>query len=254
MRPLDSCPIDIWCWELDRSSAELAALRLLLTEDENTRAARFVFDRDRNRFIAGRAVLRRILGRYLAKDPAGLQFSYNGFGKPWLTGQRAWSLHFNLSHAGGVAALAVSHLHEVGVDIEERKPLKEDIARRFFSATEYGEIRELSGQDYVEAFYRCWTRKEAFVKAHGEGLSLNLASFDVTLLQGETPRLLRLAGDAEAPTQWRMANVSVGANLAGAVAACTGGAEISLRYRRLHDIDQAVPGNIRHRLSDSSPA
>lgn len=247
MRPPGSCPIDIWCWELDRPAAEAAALRPLLSEDEKTRAARFVFDRDRNRFIVGRAMLRRILGRYLAKHPAGLQFSYNGFGKPWLTGERAWSLHFNLSHAGGVAALAVSHLHEIGIDIEERKPLKEDIARRFFSAVEYGELRGLSGQDYVEAFYRCWTRKEAFVKAHGAGLSLDLASFDVTLLEDQAPRLLRLAGDAEAPMQWRMANVSVGPNLAGAVAACTGGAEISLRYRRLHDMDQA-------RLPDSSPA
>lgn len=247
MRPLDSCPIDIWCWDLDRSPTELSALRPLLSEDENVRAARFVFDRDRHRFIVGRAVLRRILGRYLAKDPAGLQFSYNGFGKPWLTGDRAWSLHFNLSHAGGVAALAVSHLHEIGIDIEERKPLKEDIARRFFSTAEYSELRELSGRNYVEAFYRCWTRKEAFVKAYGEGLSLDLASFDVTLLKGEAPRLLRLAGDAEAPSQWRMANVSAGPNLAGAVAACTGGAEISLRYRRLRDMDQAM-------LPDSAPA
>lgn len=222
----------------------MAGLHPLLSEDENARAARFVFDRDRNRFIAGRAILRRILGRYLARDPAGLRFCYNEFGKPWLTGQRAWSLHFNLSHAGGVAALAVSRLHEIGIDIEERKPLKEDIARRFFSAAEYGELRELSGQDYVEAFYRCWTRKEAFVKAYGAGLSLDLASFDVTLLNGEASRLLRLAGDAEAPMQWRMANVSVGPHLAGAVAACTGGAEISLRYRRLRDMDQATAGSV----------
>lgn len=254
MRPLDSCPVDIWRWDLDRPAAELATLRPLLSQDENARAARFVFDRDRNRFIAGRAVLRRILGRYLAKEPESLRFSYNGFGKPWLTGERAWSLHFNLSHAGGVAALAVSHLHEIGIDIEERKPLKEDIARRFFSAAEYGELRELSGRDYIEAFYRCWTRKEAFVKAHGEGLSLNLASFDVTLLQGEAARLLRLAGDAEAPMHWRMANVSVAPHLAGAVAARTGGAEISLRYRHLRDMDQAMPGDTKDTRPAFSPA
>lgn len=247
MRPRGSSPVDIWCWELDRLPAELAAWRPLLSVDESARAARFVFDRDRDRYIAGRAVLRRILGRYLAKDPADLRFCYNGFGKPWLVGERAWSLHFNLSHAGGVAALAVSHLHEIGIDIEERKPLKEDIARRFFSAAEYRQLRQLSGQDHLEAFYRCWTRKEAFVKAHGEGLSLDLASFDVSLLKEETPRLLRLAGDIDAPSQWRMANLDVGPNLAGAVAAWTGGAALSLRYRRLGDMDLAM-------LPDCTPA
>lgn len=233
---------------------QVASLRLLLCEDETARAARFVFDRDRDRFIVGRAVLRRILGRYLAQEPSELRFSYNDFGKPSLAGEYASSLHFNLSHAGGVAALAVSDRHEIGIDIEERRPLKEDIARRFFSAAEYSQLRELSGQDYIDAFYRCWTRKEAFVKAHGEGLSLDLANFDVTLSSGKAPRLLRLVGEPQASTQWRMANVDVGPDLAGAVAARTGGAEISLSYRRLPYMDGAMADELDRLHPVISPA
>ncbi|MGB3388148.1 MAG: 4'-phosphopantetheinyl transferase superfamily protein [Pseudaminobacter sp.] len=231
--------VDVWCWDLDRPEGELAGLRPLLSQDEQDRAARFVFERDSNRYIAGRAILRRILGRYLAREAAGLRFCYNEFGKPRLAD--ASSLHFNLSHAGGVAALAISDRHEIGIDAEEKKPLKEDIARRFFSAAEYGALRGLSGQDYVEAFFRCWTRKEAFVKAHGAGLSLDLASFDVSLLEGEAPRLLRLGDDATASAQWRLANVHVRPHLAGALAAFTGGAEIVLRYCDLHDMAESYP-------------
>lgn len=221
--------IDIWRWSLDAVADDDCNL---LSSDEQARAARFRYERDRRRFIVGRGRLRAILGAYLGVAARRIGFGYNAFGKPRLAGAGEPCLHFNLSHSGGVAVLAVSDHYQLGIDIEQIKPLREDIAGHFFSSAECAALGEYRGAAYLPAFYRCWTRKEAFVKAHGAGLSLPLDSFDVTISAGGEPRLLRLDGDGAAPSQWRLRNLLLGEGLVGAVAALTAGNDIALRYRR----------------------
>ena len=151
----------------------------------------------------GRMQSALILAGVTGGAPAGLRFDYSIHGKPSLTGTNA-ALHFNLSHSDGLAALGVSHMRVLGVDIEHERPLKEDIAERFFSRGEVAALRALPEAERLAAFYRCWTRKEAVVKAIGEGLSRPLDSFDVTLDAGAA-RLLRMAGESEGPQAWPFA-------------------------------------------------
>ncbi|MDE1992337.1 MAG: 4'-phosphopantetheinyl transferase superfamily protein [Rhizobiaceae bacterium] len=224
--------IDVWTWSLDAAPDTAAGLTELLSPEELDRAARFVHDRDRLHFIVGRGRLRTILGRYLDTSPKALSFAYNAYGKPSIVSGDGTSWHFNLSHSASLAALAVSDHYELGIDIEEIHFLKEDIARRFFSHKEYLTLRALPAEAYLDGFYRCWTRKEAFVKAHGEGLSLPLDSFDVTFDWRTEPKLERLEGDPEAPSDWRILAIETPVTFAGAVVALTRGHPVKLRYRR----------------------
>jgi 4'-phosphopantetheinyl transferase len=226
--------IDIWTWCLEEPQDVVDGFALLLSDDERAKAARFVHDRHRRHFIVGRARLRTILGDYLGQPPEMLSFVYNAYGKPSLTGSGA-ALHFNLSHSADFAALAVSDRYQLGIDVEEIKFLKEDIARLFFSPGEYRTLQHLPPEAYLDGFYRCWTRKEAFVKAHGEGLSLSLDSFDVTFDWTAEPRLERLDGDPHAPLNWRILHLDTPVNFAGAVVALTWGQPASLHYRQAGD-------------------
>lgn len=217
--------IDIWSWSLDAFDPDLAAM---LSSEEIARASRFVQPRDGQRFIAGRAGLRRILARYLAVAPRRLGLTYNVFGKPQIAGSNRRQLHFNLSHTETTAMLAVSDHYQVGIDIETIKPLKEDIAGHFFSQKEYMTLKTLAPEEYLQAFYRLWTRKEAFLKALGVGLSLPLDAFDIRI---SSPQLERLDGDADAPINWSLFDVDTRSDLVGTVAALTVGNPIRLRYR-----------------------
>ncbi|WFU12476.1 4'-phosphopantetheinyl transferase superfamily protein (plasmid) [Rhizobium sp. CB3090] len=227
--------IDVWTWSLDapRSSVDEFATRL--SAEELARAARFVRERDRHRFIVGRGRLRSILGRYLDLPPQEVSFTYNDYGKPDIASPGGTHFHFNLSHSADLAALAISDRYELGIDIEEIRFLKEDIAGRFFSRKECLTLRALPPEAYLDGFYRCWTRKEAFVKAHGEGLSLPLDSFDVTFDWSSEPRLERLEGDPDAPFNWRILEVETPITFAGAVLALTKGHPVGLRYRSDED-------------------
>lgn len=228
---IGSTVIDIWQWPLDVAAAALPGLVAALSDAEFARAARFVHERDRLRFIAGRGHLRAILGAYLAVPAKRLAFDYNAFGKPRLAGAGEPPLHFNLSHSAGVAVLAVCDHYQIGIDIERVAPFKEDLAGTFFSAAERRALRCVPPDAYLDAFYRCWTRKEAFVKAHGAGLSLPLDSFDVSIGTTGQPRLLRLDGMPDAPEQWCLLNLAAPHGFIGAVAALTAGNAVELRYR-----------------------
>jgi 4'-phosphopantetheinyl transferase len=224
--------IDIWTWSLDADTGQLASYSELLSDDETARSARFIHDRDRRFFIVGRGRLREILATYgESVDPCELTFDYNGHGKPRIGERHGLGLHFNLSHSADLAVLAVSPHYEIGVDIEEKKALQEDVAAHFFSAKERASLQEVPVDRYLDHFYRCWTRKEAFVKAHGAGLSLPLDAFDVTFGEEDAPRLERLEGDPEAPVTWSLFHMQTPANFAGAVAAQTFGNTARLRYR-----------------------
>jgi 4'-phosphopantetheinyl transferase len=220
--------IDLWTWPLEASGAETAALESVLSADERRRAAGLILAQDRRRFIVGRGRLRQVLSRYVAVPPEALRFRYGAHGKPALS--LCSALHFNLSHGAGLAALAIASC-KVGIDIEEVRPVDRAVAERFFSADENADLRGLRGADWRDAFFRCWTRKEAVVKALGTGLSLRLASFDVSVGRA-APRLLRLEGCPNATSQWSIVDVALPRGFVGAIAARTMGRGVSVRRHR----------------------
>src|SRR5262245_60913756 len=177
--PLPASTIHVWRTTLDRSDGELAPLRASLSADELVRAERLIWENKRRRFIAGRGFLRTILGRYLQRAPADLVFCYGLHGKPALAD--AEDLHFNLSHSAECAVLAVTRVAPLGVDVERIRSQanREGIAGRFFSAAEVAQLASVAPEQRDEAFFNCWTRKEAYVKACGEGLARPLDQFAV---------------------------------------------------------------------------
>jgi len=203
-------PVDelhLWWGWLDQASDTVAALHTVLASDEAARAQRFRFDRDRNRYIVGRGLLRTLLGRYAGREPAELRFDYGAFDKPALRGAGP---QFNVSHSGALALFAFSADTEVGVDVEldDGDFAKERIAERFFSKAEVHVLRSLPELVQPHAFLACWTRKEAFIKARGDGLSLALDSFDVSLAPDAPAALLRTAWSAAEPAQWWLHDLS----------------------------------------------
>lgn len=203
---LPSEEVHIWRASLERPGHVIDRMRGLLSEDECERADRFIFERDRSRYVVGRALLRELLGRYLQRPPQELTFEYGEFGKPTLR-SGPW---FNLSHSGSLALYAFSSLGEIGVDIEidEGDFARDRIAERFFSPAEVKALRALPAEAQPRAFLSCWTRKEAFIKARGDGLSLSLDSFDVTLAPNSPAALLRTALCSEEPARWGLADLS----------------------------------------------
>lgn len=212
--------VHVWKTSLDLPARNIEALHTLLIDEEASRAARFYFARDRNHWIVARAVLRKLLGQYLGVAPQKLSFATNAYGKPALTfpleGQR---LRFNLSHSGDLALYAFAYEREVGVDVEQMRANIEytDLAIHYFSASECATLRALPEEQQEEAFFLCWSRKEAYIKARGMGLSLELDQFDVSLTPGEPARLL---GSREEPCiaeRWSIQALWPAPRYAGAV-------------------------------------
>lgn len=213
--------VHVWRATLDLKAGGLQSLQQTLSADERVRAGRFHFQRDREHFIVGRGLLRTLLGRYLETDPGQLRFCYSPHGKPAL----AWEanrnrLRFNLSHSRGLALYAVTRARELGVDIEfiRPEPADEEIAERFFSPREVAALRALPSNMQREAFFNCWTRKEAYIKARGEGLTLRLDQFDVTLTPGEPAALLSTNGDPQEASRWALKNLAPGPGYGAALA------------------------------------
>ena len=191
---LSANEVHIWRATLDVDGAELKALAAVLSPDEQARASRFHFEKHRQYFVAARGVLRNVLARYLQQDPGRLRFCYNASGKPALTSEgEAKTIRFNLSHSGGLALYAIAHHREVGIDLENIRPgiAWADLAKRFFSTGEVLSLGSLPPQLQIEAFFNCWTRKEAYIKALGQGLQVPLDSFEVSLDPREPAALLR---------------------------------------------------------------
>src|SRR5262249_15930829 len=195
----------------------LQKFRQTLKKEELDRADRFHFEKDRRAFVAARGSLREVIDRYTETKPELLEFSYGPYGKPALAGEYKDSpLRFNLSHSYRLGLIAVTENNELGVDVEYMRAYfaSEHIARRFFSPREVEAFNAVAPEDRVTAFFRCWTRKEAFIKAIGKGLSQPLEGFDVTL--GPTAELLRV-DDADA-TRWSLMELAVGEGYAAALA------------------------------------
>ena len=205
--------VHVWRLELDQPESVVAEFRDTLEAHELERAGRFHFEKHRRHFVVGRGGLRYVLARYLDVKPEEFRFSYGAYGKPACEG-----LRFNMSHSHGVALFAVALDRELGVDVEHIRGdfASEDIARRFFSRVEVAAFNALEKEEQVAAFFRCWTRKEAYIKAIGRGLSEPLDAFDVTLAPGESAALLRAErGDA---SRWTMFDIDAGGGYAAALA------------------------------------
>lgn len=218
--------IQVWSIPLHPGEAEIQRLSRLLSADEHERAAKFRFDVHRRRYVVGRGALRRLLGAYLGADPAALRFGYGPRGKPGLPD---WpGLGFNLSNSEDLALAGFLRDREIGVDVEYLKEMEdlEQIATRFFSASEVAALASVPREQKKEAFFNCWTRKEAYLKAVGEGLAAPLDSFDVTLIPGEAPRMLTLEGSAERATPWFFHHFRPAQDFIGALAVDGGNWEV----------------------------
>ena len=216
--------LHLWLARLDLPDRPVTVLYQTLSPDEQERARRFRFEEDKRRFVVARGVLRTILGSYTGLPPAQLKFAYSQTGKPGLdpeTGQPSAGLSFNLSHSGELALYAICLDRRVGVDIEQIRPriAEERIAERFFSPHEVNALRSLPPDEQAPAFFRCWTRKEAYVKARGEGLAIPLNRFVVTLGPGEPATLLDAGDEKEQATRWFLHAANVAPGYEAAVAA-----------------------------------
>lgn len=211
----------VWRACLSPGAAVLRELWESLSPDERGRAGRFHFRRDREHFVAARGALRNILGRYLGSEPGRLLFSYDGYGKPSLGGETCGGpLRFNVSHSGGVALYALTAGPEVGVDIEQVREefASLEIAERFFSRREYAALEALAPDERASAFFDCWTRKEAYIKARGEGLSHPLHLFSVSLGPCEPAALLSTENDPQEAARWSLVELSPGEGYRAALA------------------------------------
>lgn len=216
---LDDSSIHLWQAGPQERKPWLAEFRSLLSPDENDRRMRFHFEHDRDDFGFARGMLRTVLAAYLQSDPHQLRFGYSEHGKPFLTKPET-GLRFNLSHTQGAVLLGVCRGREMGVDIER---VREDfnpreIATRFFSPAERQALGSLPEAEQRQAFFRCWTRKEAFLKARGHGLSYPLELFDVSIGAGETEVKLVTRPDEGEAQQWQILSVPAAGGYAAAVA------------------------------------
>lgn len=213
--------VHVWRCKLDQSPSQVDGFLRTLTPDEQARAGRFHFQKDREHFIVARGVLRAIIGRYLNTEPGRIRFSYGEYGKPDLPKEPGGdSIRFNMSHSNGLALFALTLDRELGVDLEWIRPGVADdkIAERFFSPQEVRVLRALPRDLQDEAFFNCWTRKEAYIKAKGEGLSMPLNLFDVSLAPGEPAALLKTAVDPREASRWSLRELFPAAGFAGAIA------------------------------------
>ncbi|HXL53704.1 MAG TPA: 4'-phosphopantetheinyl transferase superfamily protein [Gemmatimonadales bacterium] len=212
--------VEVIVTRLDVRSEALRAGAAVLTDEERDRARRFVFDRDRDRFIGARACLRQLLAARLGTPPDSVELVYGARGKPALApGYADTGLRFNVSHCDDLTLYAFSCGREIGIDVEAVRPIgdADDIAARFFSQRENRAYRALEPSDRPLGFFQCWTRKEAFIKALGDGLSYPLDRFDVSLTPGEPAQILRVEDTPGDRCGWRLESWSPAPGFVAAV-------------------------------------
>ncbi|MEG3928629.1 4'-phosphopantetheinyl transferase superfamily protein [Microcoleus sp. T3_D1] len=218
---LDQGEIHVWRVSLAQTESCLQSLQQTLSTDERTKAEGFHFPKGRSQFIVSRGALRAILSRYLNINPHILRFDYNPYGKPSLiAAQGGNTLRFNLSHSGNLALIAITKNRDIGVDIEGINPNFSclGIAEKFFSPLEHSVLRSLPEHLQPRAFFTCWTRKEAYIKAVGKGLSIPLNQFDVSLAPGEPAALLNVEDNPEEASRWSLIELFPSSDMVAAVA------------------------------------
>ena len=226
LRPGD---VHVWRLSLQQEQELVQAHRRLLSADELERADRFRRREHGERYAVTRGFLRDLLARYLDRSPADLSFRYSDRGKPYLEHSAESAIEFNLSHSGGLALYALTRGRRLGIDIEvgDRRVAHEKISRRFFSAREVADLESVPAEARKQAFLNCWTRKEAYLKAIGSGLSAGLGGFSVSLMPGEPARLLEVQSDPEGAGRWQLRDLSAAGRYAAAL--CVEGADWRLQ-------------------------
>jgi 4'-phosphopantetheinyl transferase len=212
--------IHLWTVRLVASENCFEKLQCALSRDERDRAQAFQFERHQRAFVIGRGLLREILGWHLGQDPGSIEFRYSSNGKPALRNVGTSELQFNLAHSQDWAVYAVARGVELGVDIEyvHDLPDAELIAKQFFAQEEYWNLVTLHPNDRKEAFFNCWTRKEAYLKALGSGLSALLDGFQVSLEPGRPAKFLRLDTDKPGLSDWTLYHLTPSEGFVGALA------------------------------------
>lgn len=212
--------IDLWIGRLVASEEQHRSLYDVLSEDEKRRADAFRFEKHRSSYVIGRGLLRSILATYLELDPNDISFTYGSHGKPFLRPLRVPTLQFNVAHAEACVLYALSRDCPLGVDVERVRELSDydSLAKRFFASSESAEILSVDAVDRMKAFFNCWTRKEAFVKAVGKGLSIPLDSFEVSVRPGQPSKFKSLPTKSSAPPHWSLVHIEPGDGYVGALA------------------------------------
>ena len=219
--------LHLWRVGLLNHAEELVGLASLLSADELQRSNRFAMADLKRRYVVTRAALRQIVGRYLDLGAKEIRFEYGRHGKPSLAmspmSATRPDLRFSVSHSGELALIALTLGREVGVDLEQldREIRFESIARRFFTGAEVKALQGLPPEKRRSGFFLCWTRKEAVLKARGEGLAVSLDSFTVSLIPGEPARLMAADWDQLQPEEWTLCDLAIGSGVTAA-AACQG--------------------------------
>jgi 4'-phosphopantetheinyl transferase len=241
--------VQLWIFELAANAAALDYFRSQLSPEEVSRADRFRFVHLRESFVIAHGVLRGLLADYLGARPDEVSFCYNEQGKPRLADVGA-RLRFNLSHSGALAACAFALDCDLGVDIEEIRQMTDlfDIARRFFSADECADLESTPVEEREGAFFNCWTRKEAYIKAVGGGLSIPLDSFCVSLIPGQAARLISNRENSAA--DWNVQAFDPGPGYRGAVA--YNGPPRQFNVRRMKADEASASWHIREKLRNAS--
>ena len=223
--------IHIWAACIDVAPTVSAALAVSLSEEERTRANRFRFRQHQSRFIAGRGLLRAIVSHYLQIEPARVEFKYNSEGKPELTRPFDGSgIHFNLTHSEDLVLIAVTTIGPVGIDVERVRVNKDakELVNWFCSPRERELFETLAAQEKQLAFFNLWTRKEALLKATGEGIAQLLSQVEVTFRPGEPARFIAVSGDSERGSRWSVYNLSPAPHFVAAVVIQTEDAQLRL--------------------------
>ncbi|MBT4097330.1 MAG: 4'-phosphopantetheinyl transferase superfamily protein [Gemmatimonadetes bacterium] len=219
--------VHLWRVDLDTCEAAEKRCRSVLAADEHARADRFRASRQSRRFAVTRGTLRHILSGYLHTTPKQLRFAYGTHGKPYLESPQA-DVRFNVSHSGGVALMAFARVRDLGVDVERtmRDVGWEQVAERFFADSELDQLRALPGDQRRSGFFRCWTSKEAYMKATGRGITLGLGNFIVRVDPALPAELLSTAEGGAG--DWWLTQVEPGAGMAGAL--CVAGGPLEVQY------------------------
>ena len=203
---LNQNEIHLWFIPIDNFLTEVDSLYPFLSKEEILKSGKFYSDNDKNKFIILRSILRRILGDYLETTPGDIRFKNNHFGKPFLhPDSETDKINFNLSHSGNYGVYAFSREKEIGIDTEKIRAVGDmnAMAKRFFSSLECETLMSLPEEKQMNSFFRCWTMKEAYVKACGKGFSLPLDKFSIDFMS-ETPKLLNVDWDQEDINRWQI--------------------------------------------------
>lgn len=242
---LEEGRVDLWYVYQDRIADPglLDRYQATLSEDETVRWQRFLFEKDRHRFLIARAMLRDVLSRYARREPQSLAFQYNEHGKPSLQEPAGLPIRFNLSHSGGLAVCAVTTAYDVGVDVEtpERPTDVISLARRYFAASEVQDLGSWSAEEQKSVFFEFWTLKEAYIKARGKGLSIPLDSFAFSLAPERPPSIGFIPGTDDTTGNWQFAQIFLGSRYPIALALRSPqDREMAVQIREVVPLDRAA--------------